>query len=154
VNKGFQFVKAEPVHIPWVADFMCPEDQEEVWATAHVTPQEALEQSLAGAHMAWTITCKGRPVAIFGANGVSMTSSTAVPWLLGTTEYRQHGREIFKYAREYIDRMLLWFDHLANFVDSRNQVSVKWLEWCGFTIYPAVPWGVEGRLFHPFDLRR
>ena len=41
---------------------------------------------------------------------------------------------------------------LRNVVDARNTVSIRWLEWLGFTLGTPQPMGVCGLPFIPFEM--
>ena len=49
--------------------------------------------------------------------------------------------------------MLATYPLLRNYVDERNTMAIRWLEWLGFEILPVEPFGVEGLPFHPFEMR-
>ncbi len=43
--------------------------------------------------------------------------------------------------------MLMKYQYLTNFVDSRNEVCLRWLRWLGFTIADEAPYGAEQKMF-------
>ena len=66
----------------------------------------------------------------------------------------RHQRAFLRRNREYVRQMQAAFPTLRNMVDARNEVSIRWLRWLGFTIEPAIRWGAAGMPFHPFWMTR
>ncbi len=50
-----------------------------------------------------------------------------------------------------VARWLRTYRVLRNHVDARNSQAIRWLGWLGFTLKPAVPYGVARLPFHPFE---
>ena len=48
--------------------------------------------------------------------------------------------------------MLKTYRVLTNYADARNTTAIRWLRWLGFNILPAIPFGLDGLPFHPFEL--
>ncbi len=97
----------------------------------------------------------GEPVCILGVapHGALLTATTGVPWMLGTDLIPQNRRALIRNAPLYIDDMLRTFSHLLNFVHADNTLAVRWLRRVGFTMHDAQPVGVNGALFHRFEMR-
>ena len=145
-------VAATAEHIAPVAARMRQADRDEVWASSLSRPEAALRMSLAASPLAWTGLVDGVPVCMFGAAASTMLASQGCPWLLGTDEVERHAIAFLRRNRAQVGLMLKVFGTLANRVDSRNTQSVRWLEWLGFTIHPAEPFGPLGLPFHRFSL--
>ncbi len=51
--------------------------------------------------------------------------------------------------------MLDLFPHLQNYVDARNEISIRWLKWLGFRFDPKpVPYGIWGLPFLRFQMEK
>jgi len=136
-----------------VAENMREADRLEVWASNHLTPEQAITGSLKRSMMAWAVVGrKGEPVAVFGVGAVSIMQDVGFPWLLGTDGVLDIQMEFLKKSRYYVGEMSGLFSQLENFVDSRNIISIKWLEWCGFTIHDEEPYGPDEMMFRRFSM--
>ncbi len=93
----------------------------------------------------------GEPVAIFGVAPASLLGATGIPWMLGTEKMFDYPRELWRDGRRWVGEMLVLFSHLANFVDARNEASIKWLKRFGFTVEAPQPYGVTGLPFCRFE---
>lgn len=127
-------------------------DLEELWAWAHIGPLDGLLYSLRASPIAWTGFVDDEPACMFGVGAASMLSAEGSPWMLGTDAVERHAYAFLRRNRAYVDRMRRVFPVLANYVDARHLVSLRWLRWLGFEIGPAVPYGVAGLPFHPFGM--
>lgn len=93
-----------------------------------------------------------KPVAIFGVAPVSLLSGIGSPWMLATPEAERHPRTLVTGGRRYLSRMRTSYSSLFNYVDARNEQSIRWLSRLGFSILPAAPYGLQGEPFHRFEL--
>lgn len=91
----------------------------------------------------------GRVVAIYG---IAEQYWGGEPWLLGTDEIADVYLPFLRQSRIFIRRSLAIFGMLANWVDARNVLSIRWLRWLGFEMGAPTPWGYEGRPFIPFRM--
>ncbi len=125
-------------------------DREEIDALTGGDPQEALAESVARSASAWAGRADGALVCLFG---VVPAGVTGIPWLLGSDAVAAYGRLFLRRNRAYVRAMLRDFPVLANVVDARNAVSIRWLRWLGFTLGTPQPMGVRGLPFIPFEMR-
>jgi hypothetical protein len=116
-------------------------------------PIPALAGGLRVSTKAWTGLVDGRPCLIGGVCPSSILGGIGVPWLLGTDDISRVRKQFLRQALECRNECLRMYPVLRNNVDQRNTVAIRWLEWLGFDIGPAVELGVNGELFHPFELR-
>ncbi len=103
--------------------------------------------------LCWTGLVDGELAAIIGVAPINMLSGIGSPWMLGTPVLDRHSRVLVRLTPAYIARMQSAFPHLANFVHVDNRTSVRWLCRLGFTLHEAVPYGANGELFFPFEMR-
>lgn len=128
-------------------------DREEIDALTGGDPQEALAESVARSASAWAGLADGALVCLFGVVPASPAGNAGIPWLLGADSVAAYGRPFLRRNRAYVRAMLRDFPVLANVVDARNAVSIRWLRWLGFTLGTPTPMGVRGLPFIPFEMR-
>ena len=92
------------------------------------------------------------PIAIFGVAPISMLNSIGSPWMLATDEAFRHPRTLVVEGRRYLAKMRESYFSLTNYVDARNDKSIRWLRRMGFEIHPPIPYGIEGEPFHRFTM--
>lgn len=138
-------------HIHYVADRMRQADRDEVEAMSGRSPLDALEYSVSKSSGAWCVLFDGIPAAIFGVGDISVLTGTGAPWMLGTDEVERHFRPFLKTSISFRDQLLQRYSTLRNFVDVRNVVSIRWLEWLGFTLLDPIT--VRGNTFRLFEMR-
>ncbi len=127
-------------------------DRAEVWAAHRQTPEEALHWSVTHATHAWAGLADGDLVCLWGVCPASLLDREGIPWLLGSDAVKTHARIFLHRSRPLLAEMLRSYRRLTNRVDARNRVSIRWLTWLGFTLFPAAPFGPDGLPFHPFTL--
>jgi hypothetical protein len=92
----------------------------------------------------------GITIAVFGV-GKGEWPGYGVPWMIGTNALDKCGRELMADARSCLAVWHRFYPTLHNYVDARHTKSIRWLKRLGFTVRDAVPMGVSGFPFHPFD---
>jgi hypothetical protein len=127
-------------------------DKVEVMASCGRSPVDALYESVYGSTRCWTGMVDDKPAFIFGVAPLSLMGGVGSPWLLGTDKVLEVKREFLENSKPYVAEMWLLFPTLKNFVDVRNKVSIRWLKWIGFSMLEPIPYGINGELFHPFEL--
>lgn len=140
--------------ITHVAEHMREPDREEIFAMlGPVGLKDMLARAVLLSDQCWTWAAPDRePIAIFGVAPTSLLEGVGAPWLLGTDRVLDYPGVLVREGRSYVARMLARYPHLENFVDARNERSVRWLERLGFKVYPAAPMGVAGLPFHRFEM--
>lgn len=128
---------------------MRPSDRGEVWASGRMLPLDAVLSSLGPSSHAWTGSVDGRLVTMWGV--CPGPERIGIPWMLATDDLEKYQRAFLRRNRAYIGKMLDHYDTLVNWVDARNQVSIRWLGWLGFRLDPAAPFGALGLPFHRFE---
>ena len=141
-------------HVATIAARMRPADVAEVAASSGNTPHDALMFSLSGSRAAWTAVLDGQPEVMFGIGDLNILTRTGSPWLLGTDAVEREPRMFLRQSRDWREQLLNDYDLLRNFVDDRNTVSKRWLQWLGFTLMEPVPVGRNGEMFRMFEMRR
>ena len=149
----YEMVPATLEHALELAENMRDADRKEAWAAAHYTPEQAVLFSLDASRDATTGLADGRVVCMFGAGAAAIISTTGIPWLLTTDLVKKHAKPFLRRNKKVVKEMLVAYPLLRNYVDERNTVAIKWLQWLGFEVLPPVSFGAEGFPFHPFEMR-
>ena len=149
---AYGVVQATDEYAVRLAETMRQADRDELWAASHSLPLDALRRSLRVSHATYVGIADGRPVCMFGVAPLTLLSDVACPWLLGAEELPRHARVFLRANRVYMRMIRKQYAYMANFVDARNVVAIRWLHWLGFTILPAEPYGVERLPFHKFEM--
>lgn len=145
---------AEPHDPAWFAPRLRPADTAELVAASgpdvRATLERALGQSLG---KAWVAMLGEEPIALFGLAPFGLLASSAAPWMVGTPTLLTQGRALMEVGRAYCAMAKSEFSLLVNYVDVRNEASVRWLKRLGFEMGEPVPFGVEQRPFMRFEMR-
>lgn len=127
-------------------------DIDEMEAASGWTISEALEYALQVSIQPSVIVINGEIVAALGdcphADGIG------VPWLISTNAMDRHPRAFLRICQQLVLGMSERHAVLMNFVDARNIRAIRWLQWLGFQVGPAQPYGTANLPFHPFILTR
>ena len=98
-----------------------------------------------------TFVVDGDPAAIYGVvNAQSDNLNVGWVWLLGTNKIKEAKTFFLKHSKKELAEQEKEYDVLANYVDVRNTVHIKWLKWLGFKALREVNYGVEQRKFYEF----
>ncbi|KAA5926353.1 hypothetical protein F1536_12435 [Achromobacter xylosoxidans] len=134
-----------------------PQDIQEIQAMHgdHVDLVEAVRHSIAVSSHCWTAYA-GERIAMVG--GVAETGSLlggniGSPWLLGSSVMFDRPGVLTRTGRRYVAFMHTIYPELHNLIDSRNAVSIAWLQRLGFTVHTdqAVARGPDRVPFYPFS---
>lgn len=139
--------------IRFIAENLREADMDEVRATigSRVDHVAAVLESWRLSSHAWLILDRtGLPVSVFGIVP-HMVEGIGIAWMLGTDGMLPEAVNIARHTPEYLAQMQAAYPVLWANVDARNELSMRWLEWSGFTISDANPlYGPEERLFIEF----
>ena len=143
-------VSTEQWHIDELSETISPLDRQEVWALGHLSPKQALEQSVEATERPLTGMIGGRVICICGLSKPSLLSDYGMPWLLGSSLVQKNSKHFLRQTKFMINQWKKETSIMMNFVDGRHKVAIRWLKFLGFTIHPAVPLGPDDVLFHLF----
>lgn len=149
-----ELVRPQYHHLLDLASNMREGDVEEILAFTGMGPLEALEASIKQTKDPYCWLIDGEVAAMFGVVQTTALSQTGVPWLLSGKASELSPRRFAKGSKLFFEDWKRDYLVLANFVDARYTVSIRWLKWLGFKIEPAVSIGKDGGLFHPFVWKR
>ena len=121
-------------------------DREEILLATGRNPGVEIVESWNNSTLKWAVLKNGVAVALFGVDTVDRV--IGLPWFVATDEIKSINSFIARHSKEYIGYMREGFDSLSNFVDSNNKGTLRWLQWCGFSILDPVTHGPYNHLFH------
>ena len=108
------------------------EDKREVEALGH-TPEKALALGFGNSSICRSIIdARGTPVGVYGV--VPLSDKIGQIWMLGSQGLVKIKTSFLKQSRSEVEGMNIMYPHLCNFIDSRNEIHLKWIRWCGFKI--------------------
>jgi len=119
-------------------------------------PELALEASWESSTQRYAIIrSDGTCIGIFGVGPAHHMSqkfgmSVGCVWMLGSNDLRHVRYSFLRQSREWVETLSKNYSVLWNWVDARNALHLKWLEWLGFKIIGTAPIGKSGELFHQF----
>jgi len=129
-------------------------DKDEIWASHHFTPEQAVDYSIKKTIFCLTVKVAGVPAVMFGVNGESILGHKGIIWMLATDDITKINFRFARHSRHFVDMMLAFYPYLYNFVDARNTLSIKWLKLLGAKFDTAKPHGVEQKMFRYFYFER
>lgn len=152
-DKG-KIIKATQTHIDKMKGNLRESDKQQLWASTRMGPDEGLQRAFDISKFCWVGVLNNKPILCFGVSAFSLLSSKGSPWLLATDDIKKAKVKFIKGCRKCVRKMLSFFDRLENTVDVRNEVSIRWLKWCGFTIGESISYGPNRLMFYKFWLNK
>lgn len=132
-----------------IAENMRQADIDEVSASSGMDPHEALMVSFRLSSHAWVFTGQGGgAIGVFGVVPHSHLPDVGIVWMLGTDDIKTEALGIARRTRPYIREMNEAYGLLWNYVDARNETSIRWLKWGGFRLLEPHRFG--DHLFYSF----
>jgi hypothetical protein len=145
---------SRPEDLEPIAANMAQADRDEIWASNHALPLDALKRGF-DAGPSFTVELKGEPIAMFGVTSMGKHDDQAgVAWLLGTDKIKTTQTAFLRLSRKVFKMLLSLCPVLYNFVDVRHKRSIEWLKWCGAAFSEPTEYGVEKMPFRLFLIRR
>ena len=108
------------------------EDKREVNTLGKTSEQALLTGYLLGKVCRSIINNYGQVVGMYGV--VPADDKTGLVWMLGSDKLKKIKIPFLKESRTEVEGMNTLFPHLWNIIDSRNEMHLKWIKWCGFKI--------------------
>jgi len=108
------------------------EDKREVNTLGKTSEQSLLSGYLFGRVCRSIIDKNGQVAGMYGV--VPVDEKTGLVWMLGSNKLKKIKIAFLKESRTEVEGMNTLFPHLWNIIDSRNEMHLKWIKWCGFKI--------------------
>lgn len=150
----YRFIPTTEEHIRELIYRIRYEDQMEIDAISGNRLGIVIRESVERSDEAWTAFDDEGIIAIFGVGRFSLLSDKACPWAVTTNLVEKHKKDFAKATKIALNYWLNKYEELENYVDARYTRAIRWLDWAGFTVYPAQPYGAFGQLFHKVTMRR
>lgn len=133
-----------------VADNIRPEDEREVLAGGKTSVEESLESGFFSSDPVYSIVVSGEetPLAMFGV--VPRQHAPGSIWMLATKDLPKYAMSFLKRSTEVVNYLQTFHPVVSNYVDSRNHLHIRWLEWTGFVFLQEGDIVVNGTVFHYF----
>ncbi|MBD1555008.1 hypothetical protein HAQ04_26750 [Pseudomonas sp. C2L11] len=128
-----------------------PADRQEFEAVNGFTLEIELRRALDLSENPRAFVVDGRVVAAFGC--VRFDDRIGVPWMISTYAVNQHRRAFLRQCLVEVAAMRKRHAALINYTDARYTLALRWMLWMGFDQQEAIPYGVNGELFHPFTMK-
>jgi len=94
------------------------------------------------------LTRDNEPGGLMGVDPVG--KDEGLIWMVATPALIDHQFEFLKYSRKWIDEACRPYEAVGNLVHAKNEVHLKWLQWCGFTFLRKVNAGPFNEEFYEF----
>lgn len=146
-----EIVPAREEYVGFVAANMRQADRDEIWASHHLRPEQALRRCLRETPKAFAAVIDGEVCCLFGVTPRSILTGHGMLWMLGTDGIVRHQYRFLRDSIECADAMNREYPILMNYVSDANEASKRWLRWLGFTLDDPAPYGVERQLFRRFE---
>lgn len=139
----------------FLADNLRKIDVRELWLSSRDRPITAIRMGskISEIVLAVVNTKTDKPFAIFGVSSSGISVNGRI-WMLATPEIKKYVRFILEHSKKIVEEIAQNYEVVYNFVHVDNKIALRWLKWCGFTIYPSEGYGPDGALFHKIEYRR
>ena len=126
-------------------------DLRETAAASGETPRKTLENGLQLSAPCYTVVNKeGKPLAMFGV--VPENELSGVVWLLASEKLLDYPSSFLRQSHKWMSKLHEDYDRLWNYVDARNDVHIRWLQWCGFSCAEKLEaFGPQERVFYRYE---
>lgn len=137
--------------IRFISEGLRKADRDELEASHDGDAGETLMASWGLSTRSWLILDRtGLPIGVFGV-APHGAPGLGIAWLMGTEGIEGEALSVARQTRRYVSEMHRHYPVLWNYIDARNELSLRWLEWSGFSIVDAhLNHGPQGRLFYEF----
>ncbi len=128
-------------------------DLREIQAALSESPLDVVTRAIARSQPCYAVVDeRDQALAVFGAIPVPSEKGVGVAWLLASTGLARYRFSFLRHSLEWIERLHESYGVLWNCVDARNQVHIRWLKWCGFSVLSRIEeYGTEKRPFYEFQ---
>ncbi len=73
-------------------------------------------------------------ILMCGVSECPNNPENGVIWMLASPSIRKHRKDILKLSKVTVDKLSKDYKLVFNLVHKDNKTSIRWLEWCGFTV--------------------
>lgn len=149
-----EIVPATHEHADVLAPSLRAEDVAELASCGYSGGHAALHLALRSSEVAFTVMRRAGPIAMFGIRRIQHpTVRAGEVWFL-TSQAFGASPFVARLGRPAVRMLLQHCELLLQFIDARYEAALRWANWVGFELLPAVPYGVNGEPFHPARIWR
>ncbi len=155
IIKSAFIVDGRDHHVEALVGKLRQADIDEIAASTGGDPDEILRRSWNNSKIRYAIMWKGEVVGVFGVAPLWLSSMVGIVWMMGSDRVSEISLSMVRLGREFIEKMMDEYPVLCNWVDARNELSIKWLKKVGFEVSDKVSavWGGDVP-FHFFEIGR
>lgn len=128
-------------------------DLQEIAAVSGEKPSDGLMRSIEWSEICYAVMDENDLIlALFGVIPDEEKSDSGFVWLLGSDELTgQYSKRFIKYSHEWLAQLHKQYLSLWCYIDARNKIHIRWLQWCGFELVCRIDnYGFEKRLFYKY----
>lgn len=143
----------EPVsnkHIKILHENLRQSDIDEVKASSGPDILKSITRSVNISDESCAVSVDGELLFIVGVVKDSLLTRSGTPWLLGTDSISKHKQIFLKVTYRILKYFQSNYSELSNYVDVRNQTSIRWLDFLGFEFCDPEKHGYEEKEFMKF----
>ena len=131
---NIRFIDATLENIKPIMGSVKKMDDVESMRYAGLPIDEALKVCVERSYYSKLLIVNDKLIAVFGVRSAndSVLRYAGHPWMVTIDNAEGFAKAIVKYSKKAVKDMLEKFDVLVNFVSVDNEVSIRWLKWCGF----------------------
>lgn len=126
-----------------LAKNMRRQERDEIWAEAHLGPEEALFTSYRRSAFAYSVFFGDELIAMFGVVPESLVSDRGIVWMLTGDGVQKIWIRFLRASRHFVEFLRTKYPMLYNFVDVRHERAIAWLRWIGADIFPPEAHGID-----------
>ena len=130
-----------------LAEFLRPADKAECWNSGS-RPSELIRQGIEISPWCYMAEDDHGPIAIWGVGISSLIGGVGIPWCLTTAGVESRRWLFARQSKLWVERMRDGWGMLEGWCDADYAVSLRWLQWLGFTIDEPIANYQTGHLFH------
>lgn len=141
--------------LEFIAENLRTADRAEIRATSGLSPEDSLMASYHLSTSSYLILDRlSTPIGAMGA-APSLIEDVGIIWMLGTDGIEREALSIARQTVRYVEELHTDYPVLWNYIDARNELSMRWLDASGFSIADVLPsHGPEHRPFFQFVRHR
>ena len=110
-----------------IVPYLRKADLDEIALTCDLSPSLAVSFSIAHSDKGFAAFIDDMLCAVFGVDD-------GIIWLIGTDEISNHPISFYRVSKKIFPLLCEGYDSLCNYVDTRNTLSLRWLQWLGFHV--------------------
>jgi hypothetical protein len=148
-----ELVPVTEAHVLELSAHLRAEDADEGRRSHGLEPLDLLQLAVSNSRVALAGLIGERVACITGVGQTDHTGEACV-WLLTGDAVNADPRAFLRACRPALAKFLELCPVLYNAIDARYPRAVRWAAWLGFKVGEPVPFGPQGALFHPVEIRR